>query len=235
MIFAHRGASHYRPENTLSAYEYAYELGADGIELDVQMSRDGELVLYHDWSFDRITGRTDIVIEMNSADIKKLDAGSVFSEEFNGEQVPFLSEALSIVPDGKIVNIEIKKISFDNRPLEEKIIETVCNHGLEKRVIISSFNHYSLKKVEEINPEIKTALLFNSMPVDPASYIKKFNCYSFHPAFVYVNKEQINSMHELGIKVFPWVVDIQFFAEKLLAMGADGIFTNIPDLLKKDQ
>ena len=233
MIFAHRGASHYRPENTLSAYKYAYELGADGVELDVQLSSDNVPVLYHDWYFDKITGNPDLVTEMTSSEIKKLDAGSVFSESFKGEEVPFLDEALSIIPEGKFVNIEIKKTAFDERNLEEKIIEAVVSAGLERQVIISSFNHYSVKKVKEINPEIKRALLFNSMPVDPLSYAEKFNCFSFHPAFVYVNEKDLISLKSSGIKVFPWVVDIPYYAKKLLDMGADGIITNIPDLLVK--
>ncbi len=233
MIFAHRGASRYRPENTLAAYEYAYELGADGIEIDVQLSRDNVPVLYHDWSFDRITGHQDLVTEMNSSDIKKLDAGSAFSDDFKGEQVPFLDEALSIIPEGKLVNIEIKKTAFEDRPLEEIVLETVSKHRLDDRVIISSFNHYSLKKVMDINPDVKRALLFNSMPVEVVSYAEKFECYSFHPAFVYVNREDVLSLKKSGIKVYPWVVDIPFYAEKLISMGVDGLITNIPDLLKK--
>ncbi len=126
---------------------------------------------------------------MSSSEIKKLDAGSVFSDEFKGEQVPFLDEALSVIPEGKLVNIEIKKTAFDERNIEEKVIEAVVSAGLEKQVIISSFNHYSVKKVQEINPEIKRALLFNSMPVDPLTYAEKFDCFSFHPGFVYVNEK----------------------------------------------
>ena len=233
MIFAHRGASHYRPENTLSSYKYAFELGADGIEVDVQLSMDGVPVLYHDWYFDRITGKPDLVTEMSSSEIKKLDAGSVFSDEFKGEQVPFLDELLSEIPPDKLINIEIKKTAFDERPLEEKVVEAVCRYNLQDRVIISSFNHYSVKKVLEINPEIKRALIFHSMPVDPAPYAEKFKCWSFHPAFVYVSEEQVKSMHGIGLKVFPWVVDIPYYAEKLFSMGVDGIITNIPDMLDK--
>ena len=232
MIFAHRGASHYRPENTIASYKYAYELGADGIELDVQLSSDNVPVLYHDWFFDKITGRKDLVTDMNSAEIKKLDAGSVFSDKYKGEQVPFLEEALSIIPEGKYVNIEMKKTCFNEKPLEEEVVKAVEKSGIADRVIISSFNHYSIKKVEELNPDIKRALLFNSMPVDPFSYAEKFGCYSFHPGFVYVNSSDVKTLKEHNIKVFPWVVDIPFYAEKLFDIGVDGIITNIPDLMR---
>ena len=232
MIFAHRGASYYRPENTLSSYSYAFELGADGIEIDVQLSSDNVPVLYHDWYFDKITGRKDLVTEMNSSEIKKLDAGSVFSDKYKGEQIPFLEEALSAVPYGKFVNIEIKKTAFEERPVEEAVIKAVEKSGIAGQIIISSFNHYSIKKVRELNPEIKRALLFNSMPVDPFSYAEKFDCYSFHPGFVYVNADDVKALKDNGIKVFPWVVDIPFYAEKLFSMGVDGIITNIPDLMK---
>jgi glycerophosphoryl diester phosphodiesterase len=233
MIFAHRGASHYRPENTLSAYRYAYELGADGIEVDVQLSRDGVPVLYHDWTFDKITGEQNLVTEMSSADIKKLDAGSVFSDKFKGEQVPFLDELLSVVPDTKYVNIEIKKTAFESRPLEEMVVEAVYRHHLEDRVIFSSFNHNSILKVKEISPAIKRALLFNSMPVEPEKYAQQFGCWSFHPAFVYVNEKDVEKFHKMGIKIFPWVVDIPYYADKLFEMGVDGLITNIPDLFIK--
>ena len=233
MIFAHRGASHYRPENTLLSCRYAFELGADGIEIDVQLSSDNVPVLYHDWYFERITCRKDLVTEMSSREIKKLDAGSFFSAEYKGEKVPFLEEVLSEIPEGKLVNIEIKKTAFDERPVEETVVKAVEKSSLEDRVIISSFNHYSVKKIKEINPEIKRALLFNSMPVDPFSYAEKFGCWSFHPAFVYVNEKDVGELRKNGIRVFPWVVDIPSYAEKLLGMGADGIITNIPDILKK--
>ncbi len=233
MIIAHRGASFYRPENTVSAFEYAFELGSDGIELDVQMSSDGEIVVYHDWTFAKITGKPDIVTKLSSSEIKRLDAGISFSEKYKGEKVPFLDEALSAVPCGKMVNIEIKKMAGDERDLEEKMIESVYRSGMKDNVIVSSFNHHVIRKIERLDPEIRTALLFNSMMENPARYAEKFRCYSFHPQALYVNKEIIESLHDIGLKVYPWVVDYPEFAERLFEMGADGIITNIPDLMKK--
>ncbi len=232
MIFAHRGASQYRPENTLAAFRYAFELGADGIEIDVQLSKDNVPVVYHDWSFDRITGKKELVTEMNSAEIKKLNAGSFFSDEFRGEQIPFLDETLAIVPEGKVINIEIKKTAFEERNIEEKVVDMIYKAGLADRVIISSFNHYSLLKVKEIDPSVKRALLFSSMPVNPVSYAEKFECYSFHPSFVYVNKTDVDALKSRGVRIYPWVVDLRHYAEKLFEMGVDGIITNIPDIMK---
>ena len=231
MIIAHRGASSYAPENTLASIRKAFDLNADGVEIDVQMSRDGELVLQHDWTLEKIAGEKKLVTSADLAELKKIDAGSWFSESFKGEQIPLLSEALAAIPDGRLVNIEIKKRADDHRNLEEKIAELLNDMNMKERVIISSFNHKSIIKISEIDSSLKTALILSNLMVDPHEYFKKFSCYSIHPVVYFIEPELIKIIHDLGMKVITWTVDIPDLAQLLLKIGCDSIITNYPDLL----
>ncbi|MCP5515057.1 MAG: glycerophosphodiester phosphodiesterase [Spirochaetales bacterium] len=230
MIIAHRGASAYAPDNTIAAIKKAFELGSDGIEIDVQMSRDGELFIFHDWNLEKVTGDKALITSKSSAEIKNIDAGSWFSPEFAGERIPALEEVLDIVPKGKLVNIEIKKTASDTRPVEEKVLRQVSDRGMTGNVIISSFNHKTISTVEKIDAEIKTALIMASQLVNPMKYLGNFRCYSFHPVLYYVDEQLVKELHANNIKIYPWVVNDTFYAKELTAAGCDGIITNYPDL-----
>jgi glycerophosphoryl diester phosphodiesterase len=227
---AHRGASAYAPDNTIEAINKAFELGADGIEIDVQMSRDGELFLFHDWDLEKVTGDKALITSKTMAEIKKIDAGSWFSSKFAGIKLPTLEEAFDAVPKGKIVNIEIKKTSVDTREVEDKVVKCVRDMGMTERVIISSFNHKTIAKIEKIDSEIKTALIIASMLINPVRYLSSFRCYSLHPVFYYADADLINELHDNNIKIYPWVVNDAGYARVLTDAGCDGIITNYPDI-----
>ncbi len=228
MIIAHRGASSIAPENTIAAVKKAFELNADGIEIDVQMSKDGELFVFHDWTLERIAGDKSLISDKKSVDIKKVDAGKWFSEKYIGEKIPLLKELLAAVPAGKLINIEIKKTAVDERDIESKVVKCVSDAGWLDNVIFSSFNHTCIAKVDKIDSKLKKALITYSVSPEPMDYFKSFNCYSIHPVYYYTNQKLINLLHSNKIKIYPWVVDEPKYAKMLTDMGCDGIITNNP-------
>lgn len=230
MIIAHRGASAFAPENTIAAISKALSLGAGGIEIDVQMGKGGDLFLFHDWTTERIGGMNLLFSEMKTSDIRKIDAGSWFSEEYRGEKIPYLSEALNLIPKnrGMLVNIELKKTAADTRDVETMLVKMVRDMGMAEDTIISSFNYKSIAKIQSIDPGVKTALItYGSFP-DPMRYFSIFRCYSIHPAFYYTDREFVETMHSNNLRVYPWVVDEPEYARALTEIGCDGIITNRP-------
>jgi glycerophosphoryl diester phosphodiesterase len=139
LILCHRGAKNYAPENTLAAFKIALELGADGFELDTQLTSDGHVVVYHDKTVNRITNGRGKLSELSLAELRELDAGSSFSEKFRGEKIPTLDEVFETIGKRAIINVELKNFStpFDN--LAEKVCEVVCRHTMEKNILFSSF------------------------------------------------------------------------------------------------
>lgn len=172
--FAHRGAAGYYPENTMLAFAKALELGATGIETDVQMTRDGELVLIHDETLQRTAGTPEWVKDLTLAEIKQREAGSWFREEFAGERIPTLEELLDLVRNtDTIVNLELKTGVVLYPGIEQKVLDTVRRFGLSERIIISSFNHYSLVECKKLAPDIRTGILYMEGLYEPWDYAKR--------------------------------------------------------------
>src|SRR5690606_32376636 len=143
--YAHRGASGYFPENTMAAFQNAVELGATGIETDVQLTSDGELVLIHDESLLRTTGVNKLVKDVTLAELRQLDCGSWFHPKFAEERIPTLDELLQLAKASSIkLNIEIKSGVVLYPDIEHKLLQKLAQYGLEQQCVISSFNHYSL-------------------------------------------------------------------------------------------
>jgi glycerophosphoryl diester phosphodiesterase len=186
-ILGHRGASAYTPENTLIAFQRAFELGADGIELDVTLTQDGIPIVIHDDWVDRTTNGTGPVSDMTLEEIRQLDAGGWFNEEFRGEKIPTLEEVLTRVPADKIVNVELKtrilrpwpatatRLRFSRRvrmsvdmlgrlwepsELERTVVRVIERTRVTNRVIVSSFNPISLYRVMKLSPTLTRGLLY---------------------------------------------------------------------------
>ncbi|HHW48137.1 MAG TPA: glycerophosphodiester phosphodiesterase, partial [Clostridiaceae bacterium] len=161
VVIAHRGAPKHAPENTIAAFRKALELGAEGIELDVHLSADGHLVVIHDEKVDRTSDGKGLVKEKTLEELKALDFGSWFSKEFKGETIPTLDEVLELLKSWTgIINIEIKGGSVFYPNIEEKVVRKIEKLKIEEKIIISSFNHYSLVEIKKLNPKIKTGILY---------------------------------------------------------------------------
>jgi len=229
---AHRGASGHAPENTMTAFEKAFEMKADYIEIDVQMTKDGELVAIHDTTVDRTTDGTGQVGDFTLEEMRELDAGSWFSEEYAGEKVPTFEEILD-ASRGKIgILIELK--SPELYPgIEEKVAEALKERNLHRpnneKIVIQSFNHDSVKKSKELLPNMSHAVLAGpSWENVTDEQLAEFATYSgyFNPNMNIVTPELVERVHEAGMKIYPYTSRSQEQAFRLFDLGVDGIVTD---------
>jgi len=234
--FAHRGSLTEAPENTLPAIKKALAHGIRGIELDVQLTKDNQLVAVHDQHLSRFNKAADgYVKDYTLKEIKQMDIGSSFSEAFQGVPLATLDEILEIVPDDVLLNVEIKNIPVMYKGIEQILVDCLKNHGFEDKVIISSFDHAALRKFQDLMPDVPIGLLFYYRILKPWEYAK--NCgldiYSIHPMQNWTDRELIEACQLLGYKVFPYTVNSKKRYEELLDFGVDGVFSNNPDIFTK--
>src|SRR5690606_29171611 len=150
LIIAHRGASAFAPENTMAAFRLAKELGADGIELDVMLSADGNLVVIHDQSVERTSNGQGKVNEMSWNELGTLDAGSKFDIRFNGEPIPLLEQVFEELGGHFLINVELKNYATSRDQLTEKVIDLIRKMGLIESVVLFSFNARNLLQAENL-------------------------------------------------------------------------------------
>jgi glycerophosphoryl diester phosphodiesterase len=232
-IFAHRGASAYAPENTLPAFQLAIDQNADGIELDVTLSADGQVVVIHDASIDRTTNGKGVVKRMSYAAIRRCDAGSWFAEAFEGTHIPTLDEVLALVGDRIFTNVEIKPFYSPMEQLVGKVADVVTLYGLENRIIFSSFNPRALVMIHRLLPSVPMGFLLMPGGLGALSrfLFGKFVPYrSLHPHYSAVTPEMIRDAGEKGHKIFAYTVNQEEDMRRLFGMGIDGIITNDPPL-----
>ena len=235
-IIAHRGASGYAPENTRASIFKGLELGCDGFEVDVQLAGSGEVVVFHDFTLERTTSGRGCLRDMNLYDLRKLDLGSWFSENFKDEKIMTLEELLKIVPENKILNIEIKVKHDEVNKIEEKVVEILKKAGrIEGKVVISSFNHRIIKEINKLEPKLKTGLLLIAEILDIENYIKinDLKIYSIHSYGEFTGRKMVEKMNEIGIKTYIWTINSIGEAKILKDFGATGIITNYPDKFRE--
>lgn len=234
LVWAHRGASRAAPENTLSAFQLAVQMGADGIELDAQRCATGEVVVLHDESLGRTTGYAALVTETPWSTVSTLDAGVRFSSQFRGEAVPLLSEVFAATPASLLVNVELKCERADDRGLTEATVAVVRAARAEKRVLFSSFNPFCLWRARALAPEVPRALLFerdSSFVLRHALSAPLLATASLHPEQVLATPAAVRSWRRRGYLVSAWTVDDPERATALYEAGATGIITNVPDVM----
>lgn len=233
-VWAHRGASGYMPENTLPSFKKAVELGADGVELDIQLSKDGEIVVCHDEMVDRTSNAKGWLKDYTLAELKEMDFSYQF-KELGKVSIPTMKEVFELLkPTNLIINIELKTGIFDYEGIEEKIIALTHAEGFEDRVIYSSFNHYSIMKIQELDPNAKTAFLYSDGPLDMPLYGYEHHVNALHPTAYNLRlpdfMEECNVYH-LDVNV--WTVNTEEIALMCLKYGVNTLITNYPDRIKK--
>lgn len=235
-IFAHRGASAYAPENTLPAFEKAVDIGADGVELDIHLSRDGRLVVIHDEMLDRTTNGHGFVKDFTLAELKKLDASKTMTNSgFCNLRIPTLGEVYELLADTELlVNVEVKNSIFLYPGILEKALEAEAKYGMSGRVLYSSFNHYAMQELKRISPQSKTGLLYSTMLIDPWSAAMAANADALHPFFPCIANTpcMIPKCRKNGIAVNTWTVDEPEYIRAMLMLGVDSVITNKPDVAK---
>ena len=238
LIYGHRGASAYAPENTLEAFRLAMEMGADGVELDVHLSKDGELMVIHDLDLDRTTGFHGKVCDYTLAQLKELDACNGM-ESFRGVKIPTLKEVYELLkPYGAMVNIEIKTTESFYPGIEEKLLELEREMGMEGKTVYSSFNHYTIARLRQLDPQAQLGLLYMSGLYEPWNYAKQVGAQYIHPIYFNLMIPGLaQGCAENGIGINAWTVDDPQMIGLCLQSGAN-VITNKPDLaveLRKGQ
>ncbi|WP_053368128.1 glycerophosphodiester phosphodiesterase [Bacillus sp. FJAT-27245] len=229
-IYAHRGSKGTHPENTLEAFKEAIRLGVNGIELDVHLSKDGELVVIHDETVDRTTNGLGKVRDMTLGELKGLDAGSWFGWEFQGAAIPALDEVLELLAGtGIMLNVEIKSDVIPYEGIEQKVLEVLERHSYKEHAIISSFNHYSLKKIRELDSEIETAILFMEVLHEPWVYAKTIGAFGLHVHLPVAYTEMARTATNLRVPVRVFTVNKEKNMRELIDLGVDTIMTDYPE------
>jgi Glycerophosphoryl diester phosphodiesterase len=217
----------------MAAFVKAIELGATGIETDVQMTKDGQLVLIHDEQLQRTTGSPKLVKDATLEEIKQLDTGSWFGPEFQGERIPTLAELLELVSGTQtLVNIELKNGVVLYPGLEEAVIAEIRRFGLSDQAVISSFNHYSLVKCKLLAPEIRTGILYMEGLYEPWEYAAGIKADALHAYFYAVLPEWVEQAAAKGIVYHPFTVNDSATMRRLVEAGVAGIITDYPDRLE---
>ena len=232
-IFAHRGASAHAPENTLAAFKLALEQNADGIELDVKLSSDGHVVVIHDPTVDRTTGAKGRVKDMSLADLRGLNAGSFFSQNFSHERIPTLEEVFETMGKRLFINVELTNYNSPRDHLVETACMLVKKFNLQKHVMFSSFFPSNLSKAGSYLPEVPRGLL--ALNGIAGAWARSFG-YAFgkyqalHPYWSDVSPEQVQRLHRLKGRVHVWTVNKAEDMRRLFHWGVDAIFTDDPQL-----
>ena len=232
LIIAHRGASASAPENTLAAFQLAYDQKADGIELDVMLSADKELVVLHDEIVDRTTDGHGIVAAMTLAELKDLNAAAKFQAGWSGkETLPLLTEVFDLVGNKMLINVELKNLTQPFDDLTQRVIRLIESKGLEESVLLSSFNPINLLIAKRCNPKIKRGLLTEGGKrggLFRGVLGKAFAYDALHPYYKDVDLDLMRRMHGKLKQVNPWTVDDPQDLLRMKDLGVDMIITNDP-------
>jgi glycerophosphoryl diester phosphodiesterase len=229
-VIAHRGMSSQAPENTLIAVEKAIESGAPMVEIDVTTTADGRVILLHDETLDRTTNGTGLPTDQTLDAIRRLDAGSWFSQAFAGEPVPTLAEVLDTVRDRILINIEIKSEAVEHGVVA-KVAGLIAEHGMIDQAVVSSFSPEALIRMKSTNPAVITASLFNKdlhTDVDPLEIVQQVGSRGFNISSKRVTREMIERCHAHGIPVAVYTVNDAAEMLRLMEMGVDAVFTDHP-------
>lgn len=233
VVFAHRGDLVHAPENTLPSFQQAIQKGADGVELDAKLTRDGRVIVIHDTTVDRTTDGRGRVASFSLEAIRKLDAGSWFGERFRGTRIPLLEEVFEAVGRDRMINIELTNYSTPHDRLVDNVCELIKRHNNQGRILFSSFFASNLKRASRLLPAIPRGLL--AMPGFWGMWARSFgfmfgDYQALHPHISSVDRQQVARVHRLNRRVHVWTANTPIQVNQLKDWGVDGIFTDDPQV-----
>lgn len=236
LVIGHRGACAHAPENTLASFRLAADQKADAIELDAKLSADGQVMVIHDATVDRTTGGRGAVKNLSLAQLKTLDAGSFFGAQFAGEPIPTLDEVFESVGERVLINVELTNYATPGDALVEKVVDLVRRHGLEERVLFSSFQPLNLMRAQRLLPETPVAILALDGRAGwwARSFVmRRLSPFFVHPYFTDVDEEYIARQHAQTRRVNVWTINAPADLERLIRAGADGLITDDPPTARR--
>lgn len=227
-IWAHRGASDKQLENTLPAFKQAIEDGADGIELDVQRTKDGELIVFHDENLKRLTSVDRFIWDLTWDELSGL---TLSSKEHADAKIPLLKEVLPLIQDSELfLNIELKNSINFYPSMEREVLDLVNDYQLLDRVIFSSFNHESISRMSDLAGPEYCGVLTSDITFKPWDYLEKIGAKAYHPMVNSLQQKYLmKEFQKRGIKVNVWTADSDFLINASLLVGVDAIITNLPE------
>lgn len=235
--FGHRGFSGKAPENTMAAFVMAVETpGMDGIENDVQLTKDGEVVIIHDEKIDRTCtdGATGWVKDYTLEELKQLDFSYIYKGEVERQPIPTLREYLELLKNrDTLMNIELKTGVFEYEGIEQKVLDLLMEYDMVERTIISSFNHYSVLRMKELCPEMKCGLLADTWILNAGAYVKAAGCEYYHPEFWNVTEELAPEIYAEGIGINTWTVNEEEDIRRMIERGVNSVIGNFPDRVSR--
>lgn len=235
LVIAHRGAARLAPENTLTAFRLAADLGADAVELDARLTADGEVVVLHDKLLDRTTNGSGLVSRRTRQELQTLDAGAKSGADFAGERIPTLDQVFEAVGSRVLINVELKNYDSAFDRLVATVAARVRAHGLQRRVLLSCFSPISLWTALLVAPEIPRALLlYAGQPRWMRTVFPRITfCQAHHPQDSMTDVRLLEALRGGGRRVNVWTVNSLGRMRELLAFGCDGLITDLPDVARK--
>lgn len=241
MVIAHRGFSGKAPENTMAAFRKAIEIHSDAIELDVRLSGDSCLVVFHDDTLKRTTNGKGRVADFILKELKQLDAGSWFDSAFTGERIPTLREVLELTRGQILLNIELKKGDqgkYSMLDLADQTLREVVRAGMERQVLFSSFDLDAVQRIHERDPRMLVGFITGDPWNTPLDAMRAKSLPVLNSGKSVLNENNLLAARQQGIRVYVWTLNTDEEMAKFISMGVDGIITNHPDrlieLVKKD-
>lgn len=239
-IIAHRGASKAAPQNTIAAFKMAREMECDGFECDVHMTKDGHVVICHNYDIDETSNGTGLIRKMTFNELRAFDFGSYFNDEFTGEKIPALEEFYETAKGLSVINMEIKPPIDKNLAIVGKTLEMAEECGVLDNILISSFSDEVLIESKRLYPTVHTGLLYdpNSEIIDkifddPFSFAKSLGCDALHPVYFYIDEDYIEEAHKNKLAVNAWTCNTKRVIEALIGLGCDGLITDVPDFARQ--
>ncbi|HKV43952.1 MAG TPA: glycerophosphodiester phosphodiesterase family protein [bacterium] len=230
---AHRGASKHAPENTLTAFRLALDLGARALECDARRTRDGALVTIHDQLVDRTTDGQGPVESFTLDEIRRLDAGRWFGPQFAGERIPPLEEVLQLARDRAVVMLEIKNDPTPHEGIEQQIVDLVHRVGMERDVLAMSFDHRCIRAIRALAPRLPTGIIYTARLADAPAAARAAGADALCPNWRHVSKRDVDEAHAAGLRISVWTVDEEEAFRRCVAFGADGVTSNDTRLLMR--
>lgn len=234
LVWAHRGASGCCPENTLAAFQKAADLGADGVELDIHLTKDGAIVVTHDERIDRVSDHTGRVCDYTLDELKSFDFcnGNL---AYEGIQIPTMGEVFELLePTGLTINIELKTGEIFYEGIEEKIAAMTRHFGMEDRVIYSSFNHCSVMRMKQVAPKARTGFLYADGTLDMPAYAQAHGVDALHPAVYNLQYEEfMEECRRRKVEVNVWTVNTVADLQTCVRAGVHAVITNYPDKARR--
>lgn len=229
LIWAHRGASAYAPANTLAAFSLAVQMQADGVELDVRMTRDRELVVTHDERADRLSDGYGRIGDLTLKELKRFNYRGAF-RQYERIQIPTLRETLEFLrPTSLSVNVELKEAQ--NPDVADQCVALADRLGMRERILYSSFHHVSLRRIHQLDASLPVGLLLKSLPEDPVGYAQSQHARAVHPYYPLLYRGGVaDALKAANLLIHPWTADDPDDMRILMGLGVDALITNRPDV-----